>query len=575
MQIKKVYSYGLFHSLLIVGLAVGFAACNPAQQQRSLPVSQVPKAIIDSSLAGNYLAGRFAQHSQDWNAAGRYMTAVLARDVENDALMQKAFVLNLGSGNFAQTRNLALMLLEREDRPDLAIIFLAADALKQGRYHETSDLLARLPNNGFSRYTRPILGAWALAGAGEKDQALELLKTGTGENDPTWHIHAGMIEDMFGRPDVALDHYRAAMDNGLTLFSALIVADFFNRYGQQDVTDVIYKNLNQAHPSGIFQQPAFSKKDKDAAQTITPPDGAALALFELTILLQEKRALDSALIYARLVEMLQPNSGFVQMIIGDIQAENDRKDEARLAYARVEKSSPIFWLAQLRLSELVAESGDLNQATSILNNLAKDKAMRARAYTALGDLYRRNEMFEQAVVAYTKALGEAESINKDHWPIIYARGMSLERINDWPNAEKDLLKALELNPENPSVLNYIGYSWANQGIHLDRALHMLEKAVTLRPDDGYILDSYGWALYQLGDYAQAVTWLEKAVQRVPGDATILDHLGDAYWQVNRLQEARFQWRRALDLLPDTQMRDLINAKLRHGLPAGTIAHSQP
>jgi Flp pilus assembly protein TadD len=128
---------------------------------------------------------------------------------------------------------------------------------------------------------------------------------------------------------------------------------------------------------------------------------------------------------------------------------------------------------------------------------------------------------------------------------------------------------LKLNPEQPYVLNYLGYSWVDQGLHLDKAQGMIRRAVKLRPNDGYIVDSLGWVLFRLGKFAGAAKQLERAVVLRPEDPTINDHLGDAYWRVGRLLEARFQWRRALSLKPEAAEIPKIEQKLRQGLAANS------
>lgn len=186
----------------------------------------------------------------------------------------------------------------------------------------------------------------------------------------------------------------------------------------------------------------------------------------------------------------------------------------------------------------------------------------------MGDLLRGKERFAEAVVAYDKAMARIGAVEPRHWALLYSRGIALERSKQWPRAEADFLKALELNPDQPYVLNYLGYSWVEHGIHLDKALTMIETAVKLRPEDGYIVDSMGWVLFRLGRYAEAVPHLERAVELRPSDPTINDHLGDAYWRVGRENEARFQWDRALVLKPSPEEAREIQTKLKRGLASG-------
>ena len=167
-------------------------------------------------------------------------------------------------------------------------------------------------------------------------------------------------------------------------------------------------------------------------------------------------------------------------------------------------------------------------------------------------------------------LGE---VTPGHWLFFYNRGIALERSKIWKRAEKDFLKALELQPEHPYVLNYLGYSWVEKGINIERAKKMIERAVEQRQDDGYIVDSLGWVLYRLGDYFASVKHLERAIRLRPSDPVINDHLGDAYWQAGRKLEARFQWRRALGLNPNEDLIPAIQAKLENGLKQEKLSGS--
>ena len=312
----------------------------------------------------------------------------------------------------------------------------------------------------------------------------------------------------------------------------------------------------------------MARRVDEAANTpniTTAADGAAYALFDIASLLYERRAFDSAQIYGQLVQMLMPQSPYVLMMLGDIAALNENYPQAIAYYHKIPQTAALHWLSQMRVAEVYQSNGHNDRAINLLTDLSQQPQTRIQALITLGDIHRRAENFAQAVEVYDQALTGIDVLTEDHWPIIYARGMSLERANNWDRAEKDLLMALEFQPDNPMILNYIGYSWADKGVHLDKALDYIHRAVTLRPDDGYILDSYGWALYKTGDFEGAIEWLEKAVALVPGDATILDHLGDAYWQVGRRSEAQFQWKRAMMNTKDAAFKTSIDEKLTKGI----------
>jgi Flp pilus assembly protein TadD len=209
------------------------------------------------------------------------------------------------------------------------------------------------------------------------------------------------------------------------------------------------------------------------------------------------------------------------------------------------------------------------EAIADLEAMTAERPTRPDPWVTLGDVQRGAQQWAAAAAAYDKAIELSDTPQARHWRLYYARGIAYERAQQWPRAESDFLKALELEPEQPYVLNYLGYSWVDQGINLSEALDMIESAVDQRPNDGFIVDSLGWAHYRLGDYREAVRHLERAVELEPDDPTINDHLGDALWQVGRAVEAEFQWRRALSLNPDEALAALIKAKLERGLVAAS------
>jgi tetratricopeptide (TPR) repeat protein len=236
---------------------------------------------------------------------------------------------------------------------------------------------------------------------------------------------------------------------------------------------------------------------------------------------------------------------------------------------RIGPSSPLYWQARLRAAALEAQLDKFDEAVARLRKLVAEKPDRIDAALTLADLLRGKEKYADAVQAYDTAIGRIRNAEERHWPVFFGRGIVLERTKNWGKAEADMKRALQLSPEQPHVLNYLGYSWIDQGVNLDEGMKMLQRATELRPDDGAITDSVGWAFYRLGQYDKAVEWLERAAEQKSDDATIVEHLGDAYWHVGRRREARFQWERALNQKPDKDRIAVIKEKLANGLTPAT------
>jgi Flp pilus assembly protein TadD len=254
-----------------------------------------------------------------------------------------------------------------------------------------------------------------------------------------------------------------------------------------------------------------------------------------------------------------------QILLAEIRESERRWNDAIARYRAIDPDSPYSWLARLRTANALNQLGRTEDAADILEAMATERTDRTDALSQMADMYRAKDRFAEAAEAYSAAITRIPELQEWHWSILYARGIAYERSKQWPKAEADFLKALELKPDQPLVLNYLGYSWVEKGLNIDRAKGMIEKAVELRPNDGYIVDSLGWVLYRLGDYAGAVKHLEKAVELKPDDPVINDHLGDAYWRVGRRFEARFQWRRALSFEPEKELVPAIEKKIEAGL----------
>jgi len=272
-------------------------------------------------------------------------------------------------------------------------------------------------------------------------------------------------------------------------------------------------------------------------------------------------------VLGRLALHLRPDFPIALVMVADILEDDSRHVDANAIYAKIDPKSPFRLTSDLSRARNLDTLKQTDAAVALYKEVASRRPKDPEPLTQLGNLYRRHENWPDAIVAFTGAIDRAEPLEKRHWRMLYARGIVLERAKRWPEAEKDFLRALEFEPEQPFVLNYLGYSWIDQGLHLERAQDMIRRAVELRPSDGYIIDSLGWGYFRLKKFKDAVVELERAVEIRPEDPVINDHLGDAYWKVGRKLEARFQWHRSLSLNPDKDVADKIRVKLDKGLEA--------
>jgi tetratricopeptide (TPR) repeat protein len=437
-----------------------------------------------------------------------------------------------------------------------------------------------LPRQGYNSLLVPLLEAWIDVGKGRFDSAIKALDVFEGNEGFAVfrQFHAALINDIAGDVEAAEKAYRLAVDAqaGGSFRAVTAFGSFYERTGQPESAIELYRNYQQHNPDSIWLEPVLARQASGRLperMVRSASDGAAEALFGLASVLYQENAFEATLLYTRLANRLRSQFDAGMLLLGEVLESQSRPGEAVEAYKSVPPTSPLLWSARLRVAANLDNLNRTGEAVAELRKMSKERPERSDALIALGDLLRAKENWTEAVDAYDQAIGRIQRLERRHWRSLYARGIALERSKQWSRAESDFLKALDLEPDQPFVLNYLGYSWVDHGENLDRAFKMIERAVDLRPNDGYIVDSLGWAQYRMENFSDAVTQLERAVELRPDDPTINDHLGDAYWRVDRRAEARFQWRRALSLSPETDDQiATIERKLKKGLLPTDVAN---
>jgi tetratricopeptide (TPR) repeat protein len=555
----------------VVGLHE-FAAADDAPGSAALVGKST--VVVGASSAGNYLAGRHAQTRREFDAAAEYMGKALKDDPANLTLMRQAYRLKLANGDIAAATELAKRILQVEPNAALANLGLIAEDMKEGRFQEANARAQAMPGQGLSALLSPLVKAWTLVGLGKTDDAIAALaplKALTGL--AILHdMHAGLIQDLAGRTDAAIASLKAAEsangESALRIVEAL--GSLYERAGKTEEARGLYAKYINENPDTMVLEPALKRLDTGAKAPPVVADarqGLAEALLNLGGTLSGDNTAEVAMVCGRLAIYLRPDLDLARMLVAGILESQGGEADANKLYDEVSKGSPLSWLGRLREAANLDTLGKTDEAVAILREMAKENTTRADALVNLGDLLRAHKRFAESVDAYDQAFARLGEIGPRHWSLLYSRGISLERSNQWERAEADLKKALQLNPDQPYVLNYLGYSWVDKGMHLPEARKMIERAVDLRPTDGYIVDSLGWLFYRTGHYKDAVDNLERAVELKPQDPVINDHLGDAYWRVGRQAEARYQWQRALVLDPEPDLIGEIKNKIARGLAA--------
>lgn len=542
------------------------SACGAAG--RPLPAS--PAAPPEAAgIFGNYLAGRLAQSETDTRVAADSLLEALRRDPDQPELLGRAFIAALLDG-----RPDALRLARRlSDNQAAALLLIGAEA-QAGRWERAETRIRALPRQGPGQLLQPLLLAWVQQGRGQTDAAIATLRPHAeqGRLRGIHALHLALIADLAGRPREAERAIRTALAESpeppLRLLQ--LAAGLLARTGKEAEGLRLLEGVGRGLGDlGIAAGTEAGRRAMIAGRGVASAvEGMAEAQLALAAALRQQGAGEAALILARLSLRLRPNFTPSLLLVADQYAEERHADTAIAVLDQVPPGDPLAKVAALRRAAMLERLDRVDDAEAALRRLSAEVPAAPQPAARLGDMLRSRSRFAEAVGAYDEAIGRLGTPGAAEWPLLYARGIARERAGDWPGAEADFQAALTLSPEQPYVLNYLAYTWVEMGRNLPEARRMLERAVELRPNDGNIVDSLGWALFKLGDVPGAVRWLERAVELEPRNSVINDHLGDAYWAAGREREAQFQWRRALGLEPEAAEVPKIEAKLRDGLPPG-------
>jgi tetratricopeptide (TPR) repeat protein len=571
----------LFAAALAVGGCAVAESASGTEGMRALFASTAPGAQGSSGLSGTsgaygaYLAGR--------HAAGEVETAIAADQLlraerllpQDGEVVRRAFLAAVLDG-----RPDALRLARRLPDNGIAVLLVAGAEAQAGRWDRAEAQARALPARDELALLRPLLLAWTQAGRGQTDAALATLRPlveGGGARGIA-ALHGAMIADLAGRGPEALRLVRLSLaEPGEPNLRQIQIAGaiLLRRGAEPEALQLAARLPRGVEDLGLFAGdggPGLLRGILAVPPVASATDGMAEAKLAFAGALRSQGAGEYALAMARLALRLRPDLAPALLLAAEALSDERQHGAAHAALARIAEGDPLQPIGLLRRAVLLDRMDRTAEAEALLRGLATAMPAAPQPWARLGDILRGRARFADALAAYD---GAAERMpappGPRDWSLFYARGVAAERAGLWPRAEADFRRALDLSPEQPHVMNYLAYSWVEQGRNLTEARAMLERAVALRPQDGHIVDSLGWALFRLGQWPRAVELLERAVELEPRNATINDHLGDAYWTTGREAEARFQWRRALGLDPEPEERARIERKLREGLPPGGAA----
>jgi tetratricopeptide (TPR) repeat protein len=568
VRVSSVMKAVVAVTALSAALVVGLTQCSSVGLEPS--ANREPNA----NRYGAYLAGRYAASEHDASSAALFYDKALKFDPGNVELLERAIMSEVAEGDLDGAVKHAEDLIGKAPQARIPRIVIAVQAMRDGGYARAREEFEKVAGNAAAEIAARLGLAYANFSEGKTKEATEVINK-LSENGGARAFalyHLGVIEDLSGNGKEALVHFEEAnrLSDGESLRILLAYAAHRARTGDTAGAKTIYDDFLKKAPSHPIVRAALARLEAGGVPDRvigSAKQGLAETFYGIASSLSDERSFEIPVFYLQLALALEPRHDLSLSLLGDRYEVAERLDDCIEAYGRIPSSSPLYLNARLQIAQAYQKQKKPADALATLNAALTGTADDIEFYASIGDVLRSDERYGEAAGAYTKGIALIGEPKERHWTIYYTRGIAYERSKRWAEAERDLKQALKLKPEQPLVMNYLAYTWVEQGVNTTEALQMLKRAVELRPEDGFVIDSLGWAYYRLGDYKTAITYLEQAIQLEPSEATINDHLGDAYWRIGRRVEAKYQWEHALSLKPEKGEEPKIRQKVVSGLPA--------
>ena len=525
---------------------------------------------IASASSGAYLAGRQAISNHNFVIASKFQARSLSADPANSKLLEGLMISFISQGSVDEATSIAEVYKDKGNSSQISQMILLASMIKDGKKKAALNFIKEAAET--TPILQDLLSGWMLMALDDEVNANRVFDkiAQVKGMEKFANFHRALAQLAIGKLNQAEKTFSLIHNDqgNPTRRSIIYHTKILLSLGRfQEAQGLLEKWFGPTFDPEIEEMFAYASKEKYYSESSFPNPSIAVADVFHSIAKLISKEVDPAftLIYSRLAQYLDLNHVDSTLMTADLLVDLEQYDLAIREYEKLSKSQPQFYASELGRAEALRASGKAVEAIEVLIELTRQYPNSANGFRTLGNHYRRLEIYDKAEVSYGKAIKLYTAKGEAGWFLYYVRGITRERLDSWELAEKDFRKALSLNPNQPQVLNYLGYSLIEKNSNLDEALDMIERAVKESPDSGYIVDSLGWGYYKLGRYEKAVPNLERAAELMPVDPIVNDHLGDVYWMVGRKTEAEFQWRRALSFDPEEQDIERIKKKLKVGL----------
>lgn len=555
---------------LVLSLLLYLTACGESETQSKEPV-------IKPTISGFYLSANYAEKLNDYELAADIYERAIDEFPNEKIFLENGYKILLIAGRVEKAVDIAKKYLKYDPESVTAKMLVAIYETKHKNYSDAQEILSsfKIKEENLSNIDSviiPYIYAWVKVGNNNYTGAIKTLKDmlSVPALDKFTNYNLGLVYDLAGSKEEALKSYEESIEGIQPPYRYIAAAgNFFQRMGKNEQAMQLYDVFNQInYPNILFAEEVNNIKLNRKPKPIVTnaADGIVEVLSEAIGILLDNNLRRDSMAYLKMAEYLAPDSDQVHFTLGDTLEKLKDYTKSNEYYAKIGNDSDFYLQAELNYTLNLFRLGEVTKANQKFEQLIQENPEQIEFLINYADLQRESKNWQKAASLYTQAIDMIGYPQSFHWPLFYVRGICYERIKNYDSAEADLKKALELNPDEPDVLNYLAYSWLERDKNLEQAKDMLEKAHNLDPEKPHIIDSLGWAYYKLGNYERSVELLEIAVEYMPSDPVVNYHLGDAYFKLGKNLQAIYQWERSLEL-DDLPAEDIpiIKEKIARGL----------